>query len=326
MAEGNTQNCLRSYQRMKPIAITPGEPAGIGPDILLTLIADDKIKHPIVAIADKDLLQKRAAELELDFSIIKKRLPIIHLPLAENCMAGQLTIKNASYVINTIKMAAEGCMQQDFSAMVTGPVNKALINKAGIPFSGHTEYLAKLSNTSRSVMMLTCDNLRVALLTTHIPLKDVPRNITPENICDTIRIIADDLSQKFSITEPRIAVCGLNPHCGEDGEIGSEEQEIIIPTLKKLNNAGYHCIGPIPADTAFTQQSIECCDIVLALYHDQGLPVIKHKDFHHSVNVTLGLPFVRTSVDHGTAIDLAGTGKADPTSLLSAINFAARTL
>ena len=311
---------------MKPIAITPGEPAGIGPDILLNLVAHDKIEHPVVAIADKQMLHDRATLLNLDFATIEKRLPIIHYPLIENCTAGKLNTRNASYVIDTIKAAAEGCLQNNFSAMVTGPINKALINKAGIPFKGHTEYLAELSNISRSIMMLTCDSLRVALLTTHIPLKDVSKNITPDNLREAIHIISNDLSQKFSITNPRIAVCGLNPHCGEDGQIGTEEKDIIIPTLQKLNDEGYHCIGPIPADTAFTQQSLAHCDIVLALYHDQGLPVIKHTDFLHSVNITLGLPFVRTSVDHGTAIDLAGTGKADSTNLLSAINFAAKAL
>jgi len=233
---------------------------------------------------------------------------------------------NASYVLATLQRAAAGCISGEFDALVTGPVNKAAINAAGIPFSGHTEFLAALSGVPRVVMMLTAGSLRVALATTHLPLRKVPDAITPKLLEDTVVIVARALKERYGIVRPRIGVLGLNPHAGEEGHLGREEIEIIEPTLAILREEGYDLIGPLPADTAFTPSRLADLDVVLAMYHDQGLPVLKHAGFGHAVNVTLGLPFIRTSVDHGTALDLAGKGFADAGSMMAAAAEALRML
>lgn len=311
---------------MKPIIITPGEPAGIGPDIVLKLVKHN-ISHPMVVIADRELLSHRAKLLNINVTLpdydenttSSPPIAIIHVPLNKVCQAGKPDIANASYVIETIKRATQGCLNKKFSALVTGPVNKAIINEAGIPFSGHTELLAALTGVDQTVMMLTSPTLRVALLTTHIPLAEVPQAITQKRLTRCLEIINQDLSTKFNITKPRILICGLNPHAGEAGHLGKEEIETIIPVLDQLRKKGLLLTGPVPADTAFTPQRLKDIDVILALYHDQGLPVIKSQGFGHIVNVTLGLPIIRTSVDHGTAFDLAGTGKANEQSLLAAV-------
>jgi len=247
---------------------------------------------------------------------------IIHLPLQAMCQPGKPNVANAEYVIEMIKLAVRGCLDKKFSALVTAPVNKAVINDAGINFSGHTELLTQLTNANHCVMLMANKNLRIALLTTHIPLADVARSITSKKIIRCIEIINADLKNKFSIKKPRILVCGLNPHAGENGHLGQEEIKIINPALEKLRMRGFDLIGPVATDTAFTPSRLQNVDVVLTLYHDQGLPVIKSQGFGETVNVTLGLPIVRTSVDHGTAFDLAGTGKADDSSLLAAVEIA----
>jgi 4-hydroxythreonine-4-phosphate dehydrogenase len=229
---------------------------------------------------------------------------------------------NAHYVLNTLQLAAKGCMRGEFDALVTGPLQKSVINDAGISFTGHTEYLADLSNCPRVVMMLATDTLRVALATTHLPLRDVSTQITRELLTEVLQILQHDLQTKFNIAHPRIIVCGLNPHAGEGGHLGSEEIEIIEPALESLRDKGLNLIGPLPADTAFVPRNLEQADAVLAMYHDQGLPVLKHSGFGRAVNITLGLPFIRTSVDHGTALDLAGSGKIDTGSLQQALKMA----
>jgi len=239
------------------------------------------------------------------------------------CKAGILDSRNAPYVLQCLRLATEGCLKGDYAALVTGPVHKGIINDAGIPFSGHTEFLAELSN-SYPVMMLTCPGLRVALATTHLPLRDVSDAITPELLLQVIQILHADLQAKFQINDPKILVCGLNPHAGESGHLGTEEMNIIAPVLETLRQQGLQLLGPLPADTLFTPRYLDQADVILAMYHDQGLPVLKHKGFGHAVNITLGLPFVRTSVDHGTALELAGSGKAGVGSLLAAIHQAAQ--
>lgn len=297
-----------------PIALTPGEPAGIGPDLIIK-IAQQKLAAPIVVIADPDLLQERAHQLQLPFPV---GLEIIAVKLTHKSIPGCLDPVNANYVIETLTLAAQGCLKGEFSALVTGPVHKGIINEAGISFSGHTEFFAELSNTSHVVMMLVADKLRVALATTHLPLRKVADAITPELLTKTLKILHEQLQHNFSISRPKILVCGLNPHAGENGHLGREEIDIIIPVLEELRAAGMNVIGPLSADTIFLSPA----DAILAMYHDQGLPVLKQVGFHHAVNITLGLPFIRTSVDHGTALELAGTGKADASSLHAAIEMA----
>lgn len=319
---------------LKPInriAITPGEPAGIGPDLVLEL-AKQSWPAELVIIADQHLMQRRAQQLGLDVIFVPYQpeqaakpqtqgtLTIKHVPLAQPSECGVLNEKNSQYVLNTLSCAAQGNMQGEFAAVVTGPVHKGIINQAGVSFSGHTEFFAQQSGTTDVVMMLATQGLRVALVTTHIPLAYVAKAITPERLEKIISILHHDLMQKFAIDNPRILVCGLNPHAGEDGHLGKEEIDIISPTMARLNAQGYNLHGPYPADTLFQPKYLDSADVVLAMYHDQGLPVLKHKGFGASVNITLGLPFIRTSVDHGTALDLAGTGKADAGSLLVALN------
>lgn len=315
------------------IAITAGEPAGIGPD-LCVLLAHRALDANVVVIADVDMLKARAALLDLSLTFIPYtaqstqkhhgdgRLTVLHQPLNGAVSAGVLSKQNSPYVLETLKIAAQACVTSEFDAVVTAPVHKGIINDAGIAFSGHTEFLAELTNTPQVVMMLVGSNLRVALATTHLALKDVPAAITQEGLETTIRILHHDLRQKFGLKNPRILVAGLNPHAGEDGYLGREEIEVINPVLEKLRTEGMQLIGALPADTLFAKHHLAKADAVLAMYHDQGLPVLKHASFGEGVNVTLGLPIIRTSVDHGTALDLAGSGNIDIGSMLAAINLA----
>ncbi|MDP2634292.1 MULTISPECIES: 4-hydroxythreonine-4-phosphate dehydrogenase PdxA [unclassified Pseudoalteromonas] len=312
------------------IAITPGEPAGIGPDLLLKLAQHDWPAQ-LVVIADGHMLKQRAKQLGLTINLIPfdESAPASLAPagsvflhqvdLGCEVQLGVLDDLNGQYVLDTLRIASEKNMDGTFDAVVTGPVHKGIINKAGISFSGHTEYFAQQSNTPDVVMMLATEGLRVALVTTHIPLAYVSRAITVERLSKVAGILHHDLTTKFGIEKPRILVCGLNPHAGEDGHLGREEIETITPTLQLLNNQGMNLIGPLPADTLFQDKYLSQADAVLAMYHDQGLPVLKYKGFGKSVNITLGLPFIRTSVDHGTALDLAGTGDADVGSFELAI-------
>lgn len=313
------------------IGITPGEPAGIGPDLVITL-AQQAWPVELVVCANAALLTERAAQLGLALKLIPYdasaaprpqqagTLTVVDFALAEPVIAGTLNVANGRYVVDTLTFAGEKCISSEFAAIVTGPVHKGIINQAGIPFSGHTEFFALQSNTPYVVMMLATEGLRVALATTHIPLAYVAKAITRERLLKVLTILHQDLQQKFAIAAPRIYVCGLNPHAGEDGHLGREELDIIIPTLNELRAEGMQLIGPLPADTLFQSKYLDHADAVLAMYHDQGLPVLKHMGFGRSVNISLGLPLIRTSVDHGTALDLASTGKADAGSLFHAVN------
>lgn len=315
------------------IAITPGEPAGIGPDLIIQL-AQQQLPCELIVIADSQLLEQRAKLLNLPIKMLpydpaapaKYHAPseMIVLPIALKtaCLPSQLSLKNAIYVIETLTRAATGCLQNEFDALVTGPVHKGIINEAGLAFTGHTEFLAALAKTDLVVMMLATQTLRVALATTHLPLCEVAGAITPLLLRRTLEILHTDLQKYFNLPQPRIAICGLNPHAGEQGHLGREEIDIIIPVLEKLRESGMHLIGPLPADTIFIPHHLAQADVVLAMYHDQGLPVLKYAGFDHAVNVTLGLPFIRTSVDHGTALALAGTGQANMGSLLAAVQMA----
>jgi 4-hydroxythreonine-4-phosphate dehydrogenase len=316
----------------KRIAVTAGEPAGIGPDIVL-LLARRKLPAVPVAIADSALLAMRAQKLKLkielrpDDGAARAHKPGVlyyrHLSVAAAVTPGKLDTANSSYVLETIKTAVEGCRQGDYAALVTAPVHKGIINDAGIPFSGHTEYLAALAG-GWPVMMLAAKKLRVALVTTHLPLREVSAAITEERLARTLTVLHDDLKTKFGIKRPAIAVTGLNPHAGEGGHLGDEEQRVITPVLDRLRQQGMNLGGPFAADTLFTPQRLKPFDAVLAMYHDQGLPVLKHAGFGEAVNITLGLPIIRTSVDHGVALDRAGTKKADPGSLIEAFILAAK--
>ncbi len=319
---------------LAPVVLTPGEPAGIGPDLALHA-ATHHPELPFIAVADPHLMETRARMLgmSVDVEMIEDPRPADPLPDSSRIrvmpvtspvrtIAGQLHTGNSPYVLETVKQAAKGCLEGRFGAMVTAPVHKGIINDAGIEFSGHTEFLAKVSAVERSVMMLVSPMLRVALATTHLPLKAVSDAITLPLLQNVIAILSHDLEHKFAIPSPRILVCGLNPHAGESGHLGSEEIDIIEPAIAGLRDKGMRVTGPLPADTAFTPQQRREHDAVLAMYHDQGLPVLKALGFGDAVNVTLGLPFVRTSVDHGTALDLAGSGKAEASSLVAALRMA----
>ncbi len=299
------------------LVITSGEPASIGPDICLALAQHETAAH-ITVLGDRDLLASRAAQLGLSID----GLNIEHIPLRAPSQAGVLDPANAPYVLALLDRAIAGCQSGEYAAMVTAPVHKGVINDAGIPFTGHTEYLAEKTHTPRVVMMLAGAGLRVALATTHLALKDVPAAITRSELTTTLRILHADLVNKFGIAHPRILVAGLNPHAGEGGHMGSEEIEVITPVLDALRSEGMDLIGPLPADTLFTKHCLAGSHAQLAMYHDQGLAVLKYAAFEEGINVTLGLPIIRTSVDHGTALDLAGTGKADPRSLFAAIEAA----
>ncbi|MFC6634432.1 4-hydroxythreonine-4-phosphate dehydrogenase PdxA [Microbulbifer taiwanensis] len=312
------------------IALTPGEPAGIGPELAVKL-ANAGSTAQIVAVADPQLLEQTAAQLRQPLKLLPfdPRAPATPTPsgslyiqpvsMAEPAQAGRLNTPNAPYVLETLRSAAEGCLARRFDALVTGPVHKGVINDAGIVFSGHTEFFAELAGVERVVMMLAAEELRVALVTTHLPLKDVSAAVTGPRLEQIITILHRSLRDQFRIETPRIGVCGLNPHAGEGGHLGREEIEIIEPALDKLRALGLQLIGPLPADTLFTPPQLARCDAVLAMYHDQGLPVLKFKGFGHAVNITLGLPFIRTSVDHGTALNIAGQGVADNGSLQAAL-------
>ncbi|MBI2318980.1 MAG: 4-hydroxythreonine-4-phosphate dehydrogenase PdxA [Betaproteobacteria bacterium] len=312
------------------IAVTSGEPAGIGPDICLAL-AKREFPARIVVLGERGLLGARAralgAAVDLrDFdpaqAVVPGVLDVLHVPLAAACRAGVTDPANARYVLALLDRAADGCLAREFAAMVTAPVDKGVISSAGIAFTGHTEYLARRTGCEQVVMMLVGGGMRVALATTHLALKDVPGAITREGLERTIRILVASLSRLYGIARPRILVTGLNPHCGEAGYLGREEIEVIAPVLEKLRAGGFSLRGPLAADTLFSRANLRQADCVLAMYHDQGLPVLKFASFGAGVNVTLGLPIIRTSVDHGTATALAGTGKADPGSLLVAVEAA----
>jgi len=308
------------------IAVTAGEPAGIGPDLCLGLSARSDAR--LVVVADSEVMHARAKQLGTscdwpDYNASSSApISILHIPTASPVTAGELNKDNANYVLETIKRAVQGCQSGEFDALLTAPLHKGIINEAGTAFTGHTEFLAELTNSKRPVMMLAADSLRVALATTHVPLADVAQHITRDSLSEVIRILHHDLREQFAIATPCIKVCGLNPHAGEDGHLGREEIDTITPVLDKLRKEGMKLDGPLPADTLFTQRGLDGADAVLAMYHDQGLPVLKHVGFGEAVNITLGLPIIRTSVDHGTALELAGSGNAEAGSLQAALDMA----
>ncbi len=326
---------MTSSESMPDIIITSGEPAGIGPDLIAQLFqSDSDLGHIVVAI-DPDLLARRAEQLGIDIGapvILDanniadnkqgNKPRVLPVELSAKCTPGILNAANTPYLMNMLDTAVDGCLAGTFDAMVTGPLQKSVINDGGIPFSGHTEYIAEKCDHAFPVMLLACPGLRVALLTTHIPLKDVPAAITPDRLRQVIDIVATEMRERFAIADPAIAICGLNPHAGEDGHLGQEEQLIMQPVIDSFREQGLNISDPLPADTVFRKELRDSHDVFIAMYHDQGLPVLKTLGFGEAVNITLGLPIIRTSVDHGTALSLAGTGKADPTSLLAAIKVA----
>lgn len=315
------------------LLVTPGEPAGIGPDLLVR-VAQDAHNAELVAVCDPTLLQQRAQQLGLPLTIEviapdtptaphrvgQLRVLPIAMPAAARC--GVLDVRNARYVVETIEYATDLCLQKQAAAMVTGPVQKSIIADAGIAFIGHTEWIADRCNATMPVMMLTAGALRVALVTTHLALREVPNAITRERLEAVLRVLHRDLRLRFGIEQPRILCCGLNPHAGESGHLGREELGVIEPVIAQLREEGLHIEGPLPADTLFTPRHLEVADAVLAMYHDQGLPVLKYAGFGHAINITLGLPIIRTSVDHGTALTLAGTDRVDVGSLRAALSSA----
>jgi 4-hydroxythreonine-4-phosphate dehydrogenase len=315
---------------MAPIVITAGEPAGIGPDICIALCGLT-VHGRLVVACDEQLLVERARMLGLavkferyqpDRAVPSGTLEILHVPLATNVIPGQLDPRNGRYVLALLDRAADGCTAGEFAAMVTAPVQKSVINDAGVPFIGHTEYLAERTHAPQVVMMLAGGGLRVALATTHLALADVPRAINRTGLTAVLRVLHKDLRDRFGIAAPKIIVAGLNPHSGESGHLGREEIDVIAPVLAMLRAEGMDLVGPSPADTLFNPRFLKGADAVLAMYHDQGLPVLKYASFGEGVNITLGLPIIRTSVDHGTALDLAGSGRADASSLIEAIRVA----
>ena len=321
-----------ALKRRPRIAVTPGEPAGIGPDLCI-LAARESLPAELVAIADPDLMSQRASRLgqalrlvpfDADSPVAQTPggLKIVPVPLHKPAVPGRLDPVNAAYVLETLAIACDGCLEGRFDALVTGPVHKGAINEAGLPFTGHTELLAERCRAF-PVMMLAAPGLRVALVTTHLPLKEVSAAVTPERLERVIRILDRELRERFGLRRSSLLVCGLNPHAGEGGHLGREEIEVIEPVLRRLRREGLELMGPAPADTAFVPERMAQADAVLAMYHDQGLPVLKHLGFGRAVNITLGLPFVRTSVDHGTALGLAATGRIDTGSLMAAVRVAA---
>lgn len=320
--------------RLPRLAVTPGEPAGIGPELVVHLV-QHQVPAQIVAVADADLLVQAARAIRKPLQLTRfdpnhrrrnavAELFYVPVALASENEFGFLRRGNAPYVLATLQRAVAGCLAQEFDALVTGPVQKSIINEAGIPFTGHTEFLSALCGGTPVLMMLACGSLRVALATTHLPLREVPAAVTPELLRTSLRILDAELRDRYGFLQPRIRVLGLNPHAGEGGHLGREEIEIIAPVLAELRGAGMTLEGPVPADTAFGGSHAGDCDAILAMYHDQGLPALKQASFGQAVNITLGLPFVRVSVDHGTALDLAGKGIADPSSLMSAVAEAVR--
>ncbi|SEP13266.1 4-hydroxythreonine-4-phosphate dehydrogenase PdxA [Aquisalimonas asiatica] len=319
-------------QRPPVIALTVGEPAGIGPDLVVTLAARGELGD-VVAVGDPDVLRERAGSLGIgpidihllptpDTPLRPGALNVLPVPVANPVTPGTLDPANGASVVEMLRLAGTGAHRGDFAAVVTAPVQKSVINAAGLPFSGHTEYFAELTGAPMPVMMLAAGDLRVALVTTHLPLRDVADAITADRLRTICTILDHDLRQVFGLSTPRILVCGLNPHAGEDGHLGREEIEIITPTLDALRHQGIDLHGPLPADTLFTPEHLTGADAVLAMYHDQGLPVLKHAGFGEAVNITLGLPIIRTSVDHGTALPLAGSGRARTGSLSAALDSA----
>lgn len=318
---------------MQPLAITAGEPAGIGPDLCIQL-AQQGFSEPVVLVCAPSVLTERAEALGLPVKI-KQWQPgmsaisqpgevfVYPVSLGGQVKPGELSTDNADYVLETLTTAAEGCMDGLFSGMVTAPVHKGIINDAGIEFTGHTEFLQALCGVERVVMMLASEQMRVALVTTHLPLANVASAVTKPLMRQIINILDHDLKTKFGIAQPKVLVAGLNPHAGESGHMGMEEIDTIEPVLKEFRGKGMNLVGPLPADTLFTPRWLDDADAVLAMYHDQGLPVLKYQSFGSAVNITLGLPIIRTSVDHGTALDLVGTKKADTGSFKQAIKSAA---
>lgn len=304
---------------MKPIAYTLGEPAGIGLDIILQLAQESQL-NDVVCIGDCDALTLRAQKLGLESAL--NDLKLLHVPVTKPDVIGHADVANVAGVINMLDTAIDGCLNNEFSAMVTGPLHKGIINDAGVAFSGHTEYLAMRTKAPLPVMLLASDTLRVALITTHLPLNEVSAAISQDLIIQVCEIIDQDLRIKYGIENPKQLICGLNPHAGEGGHLGMEEIETIIPALEQCRANGLDVIGPLPADTLFTAKYLQDADVAVAMYHDQGLPVLKSQSFGQAANITLGLPIIRSSVDHGTAFDLAGSGKADIGSLRTAIKVA----
>ena len=318
---------------MRRIALTAGEPAGIGVDLCIQLAQHPTLECEIVVLADVELLEQRAKQLHLPLRIrlYDQNMPavssaagelcVLPISLAHSAQAGILNKANSGYVLALLDRATQGCISGEFSAMVTAPVHKGIINEAGMPFTGHTEYIANITD-GHPVMMLATEGLRVALVTTHLPLSEVSEAITPDTLESVIRILHHDLIARFGISQPTILVCGLNPHAGENGYLGREEIDVIDPILEKLRAEGMNLQGALPADSLFTPKYLNDADAVLAMYHDQGLPVLKYKGFGNAVNITLGLPIIRTSVDHGTALDIAGSGRSDIGSLQYAVKTA----
>jgi len=324
---------LKNKSLPRSIAFTPGEPAGIGPD-LAVMIASEALSENIVCFADPDLIAERATLLGVSVEVTEISDPttcqearngqLLVFPIRSSVSTspGKPDRRNAQYVLDCIDTATDHCRDGKVSAIVTGPVQKSIINDAGIAFTGHTEYLAQRLEVPMPVMMLVSDNLRVALVTTHVPVRDVSDLITRHRVTTVLDILSQELDRLFGISRPRLCVCGLNPHAGENGHLGSEDNAAILPAIELHRQRGLHIVGPVPADTAFTPQNRDNYDAIVAMYHDQGLAALKAIDFGNSVNITLGLPIIRTSVDHGTALDCAGAGTADPKSLLSAIKLA----
>ena len=316
------------------IAITPGEPAGIGPDLVVQAAQRER-QMPWLVIADKNMLAARAQLLQLPLtlddnlqspSLLPGHLTVLHTPLANTVIPGQLDAANVPGVMAALDAAIAGCMRGDYSALLTGPMQKSVVNDAGIAFSGHTEYLAEKSGVEDVVMLLMTDAMRVALATTHLPLAQVSNALTQPLLERRLHILNNTLRQQFAVAQPRILVAGLNPHAGEGGHLGSEEINVIQPVCERLRSQGMNLVGPLPADTLFTPKYLQHADAVMSMFHDQGLPVLKYSGFGQAVNVTLGLPFIRTSVDHGTALDIAGSGDADLGSLLAALTVASELI
>lgn len=310
--------------------ITPGEPAGIGPDITLKT-AQQAWPAELIVVSDPELLNQRAAQLGIPLSLeifdVNKpsaqhrpgHLKIIPVSLSETCHPGQLNQANASYVLRCLELATDSCLKNEAQALVTGPIHKGVLNEAGIKFTGHTEFLAHHCHAPEVIMLFVTDQMKVALVTTHLPLSQVPKAITAEKIINISSLLHRELQSCFKLADPKILVCGLNPHAGEMGHLGREEIDVIEPAIQQLRQKNINVIGPLPADTIFTEKYIKSADVILAMYHDQALPVVKYQGFGNAVNVTLGLPIIRTSVDHGTALDIAGSGQADADSLAAAI-------
>lgn len=319
------------------VTITPGEPAGIGPDLVVALAQRDWPVE-LVVCASPELLLARASLLGLPLTLqpfeanqpakpqAAGTLTVLPVELRAPVVPGQLDVRNSAYVVETLARACDGCLSGEFAALITGPVHKGIINDAGIPFIGHTEFFEERSHSEKVVMMLATEELRVALATTHLPLKAISDAITPDLLRQIVTILYHDLQTKFGIPQPHVLVCGLNPHAGEGGHMGTEEIDTIIPVLNEMRALGMHISGPLPADTLFQPKYLDSADAVLAMYHDQGLPVLKYQGFGRAVNITLGLPFIRTSVDHGTALELAGQGKADVGSFITALNLAIKMI